>query len=59
MPRIIVQADAIERGSTVTLLETVLPSQLESEHFSIQLVERLRWAIDDAAQVESSAMPAA
>jgi hypothetical protein len=54
MPRIIVEAHPTDRArSTMTLLESISPSQIECDHFSEQLVERLRWAIDDAARLES------
>lgn len=60
MPRIIVQADITEppsAGATTTLQERVVPSQLESPHYSAQLIERLVWAVGDAAQVEDSPPP--
>ena len=54
MPRIIVEADPIDRaGAAMTLLESISPSQIECDHFSDQLVERLRWAVDDAARLET------
>jgi len=55
MPRIIVEADSTDLAdSAMTLLESISPSQIERDHFSEQLVERLRWAIEDAARLESS-----
>jgi hypothetical protein len=30
----------------------VVTSELESDHFASQLIERLGWAIDDAERVE-------
>jgi hypothetical protein len=57
MPRIIVEADAIADPRAVTLRERIVQTQLESDHFSAQLIERLRWAIEDATHVESRAMP--
>jgi hypothetical protein len=54
MARIIIEADRSDRGgATMTLLESISPSQIESEHFSEQLVERLRWAVADAERLES------
>lgn len=54
MARIIVEADPSDNGgSALTLLESISPSQIESEHFSTQLVERLRWAVADAERLES------
>ena len=32
----------------VTLRERVVPSDMESEFYRAHLVERLRWAVDDA-----------
>jgi hypothetical protein len=34
------------------LQERVLPSDLESDHFSAQLVERVGWALVDADEIE-------
>jgi hypothetical protein len=54
MARILVEADANDDGgSTLTMLESISPSQIESDHFSVQLVERLRWAVADAQRLES------
>ena len=54
MARILVEADANDDGgSTLTMLESISPSQIESDHFSGQLVERLRWAVADAQRLES------
>jgi hypothetical protein len=53
VPRIIVQTDpADEREPVMLMAERVLPSDMESEHFTRQLVERLEWAIGDAKLVE-------
>ena len=50
MPRIIVQADSADSGrSAMTLEEWVQPTQMESDWFSNQLVQRLVWAVQDAA----------
>jgi len=51
MPQIIVTAD---RGAglgegAVTLRERVNVADFESQHFARQLVERLGWAVEDAA----------
>jgi hypothetical protein len=54
MPQIIVTADhgaAFGEGA-VMFRERVTVSDLESEHFSAQLVERLGWAVGDATEVE-------
>jgi hypothetical protein len=54
MPHIIVTADeAIETGERpVMLRERVSCADFESDHFASQLVERLGWAVGDAAEVE-------
>ena len=60
MPQIIVTAD---RGAglgegAVTLRERVNAADFESQHFARQLVERLGWAVEDAAdRAESSLAP--
>jgi len=54
MPRIIVTADRPTVGGDrpIMLAERVNVSDFESEHFQAQLVERLGWAVGDAAAVE-------
>ena len=53
MPRIIVEALPADATQPVmTMAERVLPSDLESEHFATQLIERLGWALADAKAVE-------
>jgi hypothetical protein len=54
MPQIIVTADRpTDRGEgTVMLRERVNASDLESDHFARQLLERLEWAVMDAHEVE-------
>jgi hypothetical protein len=44
MPQIIIEAD----NQGVTWRERITSSDLESGHFSTQLLERLRWAVGDA-----------
>jgi hypothetical protein len=41
-----------ETASTVVYRERVAPTDLESDHFSGQLVERVGWALLDADQIE-------
>jgi hypothetical protein len=56
MPQIIVTADRsedLEEGA-VTLRERVNAADFESEHFAVQLVERLGWAVNDAHQAEGA-----
>jgi hypothetical protein len=54
MPQIIVAADrgaAFGEGA-VTFRETVNVADFESQHFAMQLVERLGWAVEDADHAE-------
>ena len=53
MPRILVTTDGSdERETAVVLQERVIPSDLESDHFSALLVERVGWALVDADEIE-------
>ena len=52
MAYITIKTDADE--GSMTLQEEVLPSDLESEFFCTHLVERLRWAVEDADRARSS-----
>ena len=54
MPRIIIQADALDGESAgVTLTERVVAANLDSSHYTAQLIERLAWATADAEAIES------
>ena len=53
VPRILVTTDGPDgRDRAVVLQERVAPSDLESDHFSAQLVERVGWALADADEIE-------
>ena len=53
MPRILVTTDGPDaRDQAVVLQERVIPSDLESDHFSAQFVERVGWALADADEIE-------
>jgi hypothetical protein len=53
MPQILVEADRRdENDNTVVYRERINLSDLESEHFSGQLVERVGWAVLDADELE-------
>jgi hypothetical protein len=53
MPRIIVEAVPSDTDAPVRMMaERVRTSDLESEHFASQLIERLGWAVSDATAVE-------
>ena len=56
MPQIIVTADrsADQDEAPVLLRERVNLTDFESDHFAVQLVERLGWAVSDAHEVERS-----
>jgi hypothetical protein len=54
MPRIIVEAQPADAcHAAVTLQERVVPVQMESDWFSAQLIERVAWAVKDAADAEA------
>jgi hypothetical protein len=58
MPQIIVTADQGKQDDTAVLLrERVNIDDFDSDHFAAQLVERLGWAVSDAAQVEGEQHP--
>jgi len=64
MPQILVVADVRDdTGDTVVYREGISLSDLESDHFSGQLVERVGWAVLDADELEHKedrdAVPAA
>lgn len=52
MPQIVVTTDDAASGPGRLLKERIAPSDLDSDHFSAQLVERLGWAIVDADELE-------
>jgi hypothetical protein len=53
VPQILVMADGADDLKRVVLLqERVVPSDLESDHFSARLVERVGWALVDADELE-------
>jgi hypothetical protein len=55
MPQILVVTDTQEETSAkVVYRERIALSDLESEHFSGQLVERVGWAVLDADELEQS-----
>jgi hypothetical protein len=53
MPQILVVTDTQEEtASTVVYRERIALADLESDHFSGQLVERVGWAVLDADELE-------
>jgi hypothetical protein len=53
MPHILVVAEADGDDTTeVVLTERLAPTMLDSEHYGAQLLERVRWAVEDARDVE-------
>ena len=60
MPQILVVTDPPEEAaSTVVYRERIATTDLESDHFSGQLVERVGWAVLDADQLEHEAVATA
>jgi hypothetical protein len=55
MPQVLVVADASpdEDVGKVVYRERVAPSDMESDHYSEQLAERVGWAVLDADEIES------
>jgi hypothetical protein len=52
MPQLLISADRHGDAGTVVYKERVSLSDLESDHFSHQLVERVGWALHDADELE-------
>jgi hypothetical protein len=52
MAQILVVASPRDDDGTVVYRERIDTSDLESEHFSGQLVERVGWAVVDAEELE-------
>jgi hypothetical protein len=52
MAQILVVTSPRDDDSTVVYRERINPSDLESDHFSGQLVERVGWAVVDAEEIE-------
>jgi hypothetical protein len=55
MPNVIVVADTADGDATVFLAERLTTAHLDDAHFAAQLVERLKWAGQDAEQAERDA----
>jgi hypothetical protein len=55
MPQILVVTDSPQAADTVVYRERVASADLESDHFSGQLVERVGWAVVDANELEREA----
>ena len=55
MPSVIVVADTANGDAAVFLAERLTAAQLDDAHFAVQLVERLKWAGQDAEQAERDA----
>jgi thioesterase domain-containing protein len=52
MPNIMVVADTANGSDAVFLAERLMTAQLDDAHFAAQLLERLKWAGEDAEQAE-------
>ena len=59
MPQIIVTADGpTDHGNAIVMWrERITPADLQSQHFTTQLIERLGWAVDDAEHADDTASP--
>ncbi len=55
MPQILIVTDSPQAAGTVVYKERILSTDLESDHFSGQLVERVGWAVRDANELEHRA----
>jgi hypothetical protein len=58
MPQILVLTDSPQSAGEVVYRERVARSNMESEHFSSQLLERVGWAVGDADDLEHGEQPA-
>ena len=60
MPQIIVTTDRGDKkeDSAVMLRERINVSDLDSDHYAAQLVERLGWAVSDAHEAEQDRLRA-
>jgi hypothetical protein len=54
MPQILVVTDTKDSDGAVVYRERISRSDLDSEHFSDQLVERIDWALGDASMLEAN-----
>ena len=59
MPNIMVVADTANGSDAVFLAERLMTVQLDDAHFAAQLVERLKWAGEDAEHAEQAERKAA
>jgi hypothetical protein len=55
MPQILIVTDSPQNAGEVVYRERIVSTDLESDHFSGQLVERVGWAVLDADQLEHQA----
>jgi hypothetical protein len=55
MPQILIVTDSPQNAGEVVYRERIVSTDLESAHFSGQLVERVGWAVLDADQLEHRA----
>jgi hypothetical protein len=55
MPQILIVTDSPESAGEVVYRERVATSDLRSNHFAGQLVERVGWAVSDASELEHRA----
>ncbi len=54
MPKIIIQFTHSDgTPGTLTLAERAVPTDLHNDHYVLQLIERIAWALNDAEQLEA------
>ena len=53
MPSLTITAAGTDGSEIVVYQEALTPIHLDTEHASRQLVERLRWAVQDAQEVQA------
>jgi hypothetical protein len=52
MPQVLIITDPDRSAGEIVYRERVLSHELQSAHFSAQLIERLAWALGDATVLE-------
>jgi hypothetical protein len=53
MPQIVVRALTHSGIGAITLAERPVPAEQHNDRYIAQLIERVRWALSDAEQIES------
>jgi hypothetical protein len=53
MPSLTITAAGTDGSEIVVYQEDVTPIHIDNEHGSRQLIERLRWAVQDAQEIQA------